>query len=127
MFFVSFLLFTAILGAEEIEGVVRTVYPQSGKVYFSLDESALLPAERCHGTSNSYYYYFEADKKADPSDPLYHEKRFQSFNSFSLLMLSAASKGTANQIKVKISIPDRSKCANGATPATFKIDNLKVY
>jgi len=125
VFFIMFLLFTVTLCAEgmEVEAPVRTIYPQSGKVYFSLDESALPVDQRCHGTSNSYYYYFEADKKADPADPLYHEKRFQSFNSFSLLMLSASTKGSATPIKIKISIPDKSKCGN----TTFKIDYLKVY
>lgn len=127
--FFTLCLFCAVVSAAEITGYVRRIYPQSGKIYFALDETPTPVADRCHNTTNSYYYSIHADKKALTTDTEYYEKKFQSVNYFSLLMLSASTKDNTDpskRVKVIIGISDYDKL-NSCGTGTIHINYLKAY
>lgn len=124
MKFISILLFLISLNisAVEITGSVRRIYPQSGRVYFKLNETS---ENKCHNNS-IYSYYFEIDRNALLTDPKYHEKTTLSQIYFQFMMQSAATKNTATPIEVTIDISQadfNSNCGITQIPVNY----VKIY
>ena len=104
------LFLTLSVNAVEITGVVRKIYPQSGRVYFMLDETS---STTCHDSSSYKYYYFDIDRNAQSTDARYFEKKYKSTIFFQLLLQSAKSKSNpSNTIPVIIDISEADYPSN---------------